>query len=127
MEELLDDIFSEKEQLSRKRNQILTRVMLAQLGFALLSIILALYEMVTIICTGPIGSVIGIIVFLLAYRLGLPMKIKIGLSAPIFSSICFCLIYFLEWSKEESSTPIVALMLLYTIGLSVVVIGELKD
>ena len=127
MQELLDDIFSEEQQLSLKRNRGLIRVMLAQLGFALLSIVLAIYDMVTIVGTGPIGSVIGLIVFGLAYRLGLPVKIKIGLSAPIFSSICFCLIYFLEWSKEEASTPIVALMLLYTIGLSVVIIGELKD
>jgi hypothetical protein len=126
MQELLDDILLDEEPLNIKRNLILTKAILVQLGFALLAIILAIYDITTIMGTGPIGSVIGIAVFSFAYKLGFSKRMKIGLSAPIFSAICFSIIYFFDLSKDEAYLPIVALMVSYAMVLSFFVIIEIK-
>jgi hypothetical protein len=47
MQELLDDILPDEEKLNVKQNLISTRAMLVQLVFALLAIILAVYDIYT--------------------------------------------------------------------------------
>ena len=126
MEELLDDIFPENEGLFMKRNRISTRVMLGQLIFAFCAIFLACYSILTIVLTGPMASFIGIVVFGFSSKLKYYRRMAIGISMPIFSAICFSLIYFLDWTKREAYVPIIALMVCYTIGLSFLVLIELK-
>ena len=111
MQELLDDIFpSDKDDSSLKRIQILLLGMCLQLGFLLVALILAIEDIESIIETGPIGSILGIVVFVFAYLSKFPRGKKVGLSAPIFSVICFSLIYFLDWSPREAEIPITCLL-----------------
>ncbi len=126
MQELLDDTISEEQHIYMKRNRMLIRAMLMQLGIALLATMLAIYDIVTIVGAGPVGSIMGLIVFWFAYQLDFSRRKKIGLSAPIFSALCFSLIYFLAWSKVEAYIPIITLMAFYTIGLSIVIRIEIK-
>lgn len=127
MQELLDDILPpDEEHLYLKRNRILLQVMFVQLGFSLLAVALAIHDIESVLGTGPMGAIIGMIVFGFAYKLAFPKGKKVGLSAPLFSSICFSLIYFLDWSQSEAYFPITTLMVFYTMGLSFVIRMEVK-
>jgi hypothetical protein len=76
--------------------------------------------------TGPIGSVIGMVVFRYAYKLDFIQRMNIGLSALIFSAICFSIVYFFGLSREEAYIPIVTLMVCYTMVLSFLIFIEIK-
>lgn len=84
MQELLDDIISEDDHLYIKRNRIFIGAVWVQLGFAILAVALGIDDIETIMGTGPIGSVIGLIVFGIAYKFEFSERKKIGLSALFF-------------------------------------------
>jgi peptidoglycan/LPS O-acetylase OafA/YrhL len=125
MKELLDDIITEEQYLKMKRNRISIGFILVQLMFAVLATTLAFYDIQTIIGTGPIGSIIGLIVFAYANEPNIPSRKKIGLSAPIFSLFCFSLVFFLDWSKTSAQFPVSTLMTFYTAILAVFVLLEI--
>lgn len=126
MQELLDDIISEDDHLYIKRNRIFIGAVWVQLGFAILAVALGIDDIETIMGTGPIGSVIGLIVFGIAYKFEFSERKKIGLSAPLFSTICFSLVYFLNWSPGDAHIPIATLMVLYALWLFFIALKEIK-
>lgn len=125
MKELLDDIITEEEYINRKQHRISMGLILGQLMFAVLATSLAFYDIQTIMGTGPVGSIIGLFVFGYANGLNISSRKKIGLSAPIFSLICFSLIFFFNWTKTSAQFPISILMTTYTAILAVFVLLEI--
>lgn len=126
MQEVLDDIFLEKDRLYYKQNRLLIGGMLLQLAVALAAIVFAVDDIESIIKTGPTGCVVGLLVFGFSYKWDFPERKKIGLSAPMLSLLCFCLIYFLDWSPREAHVPITLLILFYAIGLLAMIVLEIK-
>lgn len=127
MQELLDDFSQKKPELGASQNRFSIIFLFVQLIFVGIAVGLAFYEIETIVFSGPIGSIIGLVVFGVTYKSRLTMRKTIGLSAPIFSLICFSLIYFWEWSPSEAQEPIGILMLLYTIVIFILIVKEIQS
>lgn len=127
MQELLDDFPQKKDGLTSKQNRLVLLFLFAQLIFAGIAVGLAFCDIETIIFSGPVGSIIGLVVFALTHQSSFTVRKAIGLSAPIFSFICFLIIFILDWSPGEAEKPIAILMLLYTIVIFIGIMKEVLD
>lgn len=125
MQEILDELPVEENEISIKHKRIVIGGLLVLGGFGALATVLAIDDIETIIGTGPIGSLIGLVVYIVARKLHFPEQQKIGLSAPIFSAVCFLIIFCLDWSPGEAQTPISILIALYTFMLGVAILVEI--
>lgn len=107
---------------------------LVQVVAAIAATALAWSEIESIVGTGIIGSIIGIIVFVYAQKLSdkQPLLGKfvlgqfigfrqtgmiIGLSAPIFSLCCFLIIFSCNWSPQQAEVPITSAIGIYASAL----------
>ena len=128
MQELLDDQLAEITTLDERTRKLVKGfrlLIVIQAIAAIVSTILAWHEIETIMGTGPVGSLTGLLVFVIAFKLKdnkfygnlyFP-GVLTGLSAPVLSLSCFLVIFFLEWNQTQAYVPITSTLFIYTIFL----------
>ncbi len=67
---------------------------------------LAASEIESIMGSGPVLAAFGLITAIVSSWCGHKWGIVFGVSAPLFSLLVFCLIYFLNWSPSEAWLPV---------------------
>jgi membrane-bound ClpP family serine protease len=105
---------SELEVLAQKRRRTKTtfgvRVFCALFcGIVVIALALMAYQIESIVGTGAILSIIGIMLAIAGIRAHNFVAIVLGGTAPAFSMFIFGLIYTLEWSPEEAYYPVQAM------------------
>ena len=124
-EELLDDelIYDDEldlEHKDKKAQKWLNIFLFLQLLAAIIATGLAWFDIETILGTGPGGSAVGIVVFVMARRLKDKLGIYIGLSAPILTLGCTLLIMIFNWGPGDAQMPIALILSFYTLFLLIV-------
>jgi len=121
--DILDDelIYDEElEPKDKKAQKWLNIFLFLQLLAAIIATSLAWFDIETILGTGPGGSVVGVIVFVMAFRLKDKPSLYIGLSAPVFALGCTLLIMILNWGPGDARIPIPIILTIYTLLLLLV-------
>ncbi len=67
---------------------------------------LASWEIESIMGSGPVLAAIGLLTAIVSSSYRHKWGILFGVSAPLFSLLVFCLIYFLQWSTSEAWLPV---------------------
>ena len=81
-------------------------------------VVLAVFDIETILGTGPILALLGLVVFLQTKRQDgsrRPLSLVFGVSGPMVAVICFLLIFCLEWSPRAAHFPIGAIAVCYSL------------
>ena len=86
-----------------------------QLLSIMASIIAAVVEIETIVWTGPIFSIVGLLIAVPCYRQHFPTGLYFGLSVPTISILCFSIILGLQWGPSTAAVPISCLLVLFAI------------
>jgi hypothetical protein len=63
----------------------------------------------SIMGTGPVLAVLGAVTAFLSAIKGNKLGVAIGVSAPLFSLLVFCLIYYRSWSPDFARIPVLAM------------------
>ena len=104
----------------KKSSSAFFRYSVIQGAVTLISLIFCLYEVESIVITGPILGLIGFIVAWLAKRSKLKIGILIGLSAPSISLSCLLIIVGFDLSPMEAQGPVSAIISVYTVLLALI-------
>ena len=75
----------------------------------------AVIDIETIVVTGPIFSLVGLLIATTCYRRHRPKGLYFGLSVPSISVLCFSIIYGLQWEPRTATFPISCLLVLFAI------------
>lgn len=130
--EIEEDKFPDSEELSKLK--IVKIIAVVQFIMAIVATVLEYEETETIMGTGPIGSILGIFLFSRASKMPhIPPFVGkewmggfisfrktgmiIGLSAPIFSFLCFLVIAIGSLSPKEAHEPVFIGLCAYTVFL----------
>jgi hypothetical protein len=117
MKEILDDhIF--KDNSKNKKHYLISLFFILELFVALTATLLAWYDIESIMITGPVGSLTGLVLFILSAKSGYKTGIAAGLSAPVFSIVCFAFIFINEWGTTQAYFPVSIVITLYTFFLA---------
>ncbi len=81
----------------------------------LVAVCLAVRDIESIMVSGPVVSVIGLLVGLMSLRRYDGVGLLFGLSALSMSVLCLSVIYGLEWGPHEAALPISCLLIAYAI------------
>ena len=97
---------------------LLTSLLLISIGVA---VIIAAHDIESIVITGPLFSVIGLVLCIVWFfhRRGLWAPL-VALSLPAVSLAVFFLIYTRRWSPQEAQQPVTAVLLVYQVATVVV-------
>jgi hypothetical protein len=107
---------------------ILVSIVLLTLGLVA-SGIAAVVDIETIVFSGPLCSLVGIVIAALCYRKNIHAGFLFGLSVPTLAVLCFTTILGLEWSPGQAQVPIgsvIVLFVLLTIPMSILALLELR-
>jgi hypothetical protein len=89
----------------------MTLVMLQIVGI-LIATVAALMEIESIVASGPLLTLNGLLIAVVGYRRRRPPAFYFGLYAPSVSLICFLIIFFNRWGPSAAARPIGALVAL---------------
>lgn len=124
-EPLLDDDWG-----LEKNNQIDTRSLRTSIWvqnlFAICATALGFEDIESIVYTGAIGSIIGMVVYFKAGSIKDTRGRYLGISALVFSIFCLILINVFGWGPSDAQKPISRFLLAYTIILFVVSIQHIQ-
>ena len=102
MSEILDEhLFEEKEKQERRNKVYYVLLTLVLCGFIISSLV-AWYEVESIIGSGPIMSILGIIFARIAYKIADNISVFLGLTPLVISIIWYSLIEMYDLSPGES-------------------------
>ena len=73
----------------------------------------AAFDIESIVVSGPIFSLVGIVIAAFAARHRNRVACLYGISAVVFACFVFALIFFNDWSPRAASTPVLTLILIY--------------
>ncbi len=107
-------------------NVLRTLLCLQAIG-TLCAALAALVEIETIVASGPILSLSGLVIVAWGVRRDSVWAFYSGLSAPTMSVVCFCIIYGLQWSPAQAGAPIGALVTLYAVASVPVAIAAIRQ
>lgn len=71
-----------------------------------MKVIGALFEIESIVFTGPIFGIGGLLISAICYRRNIAQGFLFGLFVPTIAVVCFGLIFGLRWSPREAHIPI---------------------
>lgn len=77
---------------------------------------LAVYDIETIVATGPIFSLTSAAIVVLSLQAQRPAGFYFGLAAPTIAVACFCIICGLEWGPSRAQVPISWLLVGFAAG-----------
>jgi hypothetical protein len=126
-EELLDDELIDEGEFQPQDNKAqrwLNIFLFLQILAAIIATGLAWVDIATIIGTGPGGSAVGVVVFVMAFRLEDKRSVCIGLSAPLLTLGCFLLIVILDWGPSPAQLPISIILAIYALLLLIVLMTK---
>lgn len=93
----------------------------AGMWLQLLTVIVGLgfarWKVDSIVGTGPILSILGIVLAILSYRKGLLSGVLLGLSAPAFSVMVFLIIFLQNWSPHDAQQPVPVIIGIYLLAV----------
>jgi hypothetical protein len=72
--------------------------------------LLALFEIRTIVASGPLLSALGLAIAYIAFRRNRPLGLCFGLAAPTASVFCFSLIHGLDWGPDRARMPVLVIL-----------------
>ena len=75
--------------------------------------IIGALEIRSITISGAILSCVGVWIAVLGKKAGLTLGLWLGVSGPVFSALCFALIYFNDWSPDDARQIVPSLILIY--------------
>lgn len=120
--------------LEPEREYLATRVcfwpkiwIIVQLLVVVVGIGLSVATIFSIIGTGVVLSLAGIVTAICAYRLRLRWGIVLGASAPLFSVFIFALINIMEWSPRDAELPVPMMASVYLVGALILSFGSLIE
>lgn len=102
----------------------------AQMLVVVVGLGLSYVEIHSIVGTGPVLAVVGIVVTVLAYRMRSRWGMTLGVSGPVFSLFIFLLINILEWGPDAAEIPVPILGTAYlatTAIVAVIVMLEIRS
>lgn len=88
-------------------------LLILQLMTALIGNVAAFVDVETIVASGPILSILGILVTIASLRRRFHLGLWIGMSGPAISLIIFLVIFLQHWNPSEAQKPIPILAALY--------------
>ncbi len=80
-----------------------------------IAVLAATVEIGSIIFSGPILSVTGLVLAVLRRHDANLARRLFGLSAPLVAILCFLLIFFRSWSPQDAAQPITTLLFFYEV------------
>lgn len=92
--------------------------------------IAALSEIETIIASGPLLGLLGVVVAVISFRMQIRWGVALGISVPVFGLICFTLIYLDVWSAQDASKaqqPFSLLVVGYAVVCLVLALGAIFE
>ena len=107
---------------------ILVLIVLLILG-VVASGIAAVVDIESIVFSGPLCSLVGIVIAALCYRKNIHAGFLFGLSVLTFAVLCFTTILGLQWSPGEAQVPIgsaIVVFVLLTIPMSIIALLQLR-
>ncbi len=114
MQELLDDMSIQP----KLKNPVLLRgLYIALLMLAIIATVVAWIEIESILFTGSIGSLLGVVFFVVSKRKEFRDGQFVALSVPVFSGLCFLVIRNMQWGPDAAANPIATAVSCYTIVL----------
>lgn len=96
--------------------QFVRLVTTAQLVSMLAAVVAAVIEIETIVVTGPLLSLSGLVMAGWSFYRGARLGFYFGLTAPTIAVICFAVIYGFSWGPSEAATPIASLLFVFGVG-----------
>ncbi len=98
-----------------------------QLLVVVVGIGLSVATIFSIIGSGLVLSLAGIVMAICAYRLRLRWGIVLGASAPLFSVFIFALINIMEWSPRDAELPVPMMASVYLVGALILSFGSMIE
>ncbi len=88
-------------------------LLVAQVAAILVAVVIAVIEIESIVFSGPLLSISGLLITFLSFRRDRLLGLLFGLSAPTVAAFCLFVIATLEWGPAEAHWPVAALLVLY--------------
>ncbi len=92
--------------VATKRSLSLRRLCIFQCGIIVVALAAEVYDIETIMGSGPIFGIVGIGIMLVAYRERDFRAAAFGASAPMFATFIFSLIVVMDWGPAEADQPV---------------------
>lgn len=90
-----------------------------QMVVAIAGCVAAFYDVETIVATGPILSIVGILGAITSFRRKVAIGLWASISAPAISLGVFLLIFLRDWSPSYAQGPVPIIGTIYTVALCV--------
>ena len=95
----------------------LRRLWILQCTVVVAGLPVALWEIETIMGSGPALAIAGLLVAMVARKHREGSLTLLGLSGPAFAALIFGLIYVMEWGPDKAATPVLLLSACYAVFL----------
>lgn len=90
-------------------------LIVAQVVGILAAVAASVIDIETIVVSGPLLSLVGLLLGLVSFRRNDGIGLLFGLSTPSVAVLCFCIIFGLRWGPHDAAFPIPCLLAAFAI------------